>query len=44
MTFTIAVSAQLGQIAQLLSSPFAPEISSLRTVVSSSALRTACPE
>jgi long-chain acyl-CoA synthetase len=38
VTFTIAVSAQLGQIAQLLSSPFAPEISSLRTVVSSSAL------
>lgn len=37
-TFTIAVSAQLGQIAQLLSSPFAPETTSLRSVVSSSAL------
>lgn len=37
-TFTIAVSAQLSQIAQLLSSPFIPEISSLRSVVSSSAL------
>jgi len=38
VTFTIAVSAQLSQIAQLLSSPFVPEISSLRSVVSSSAL------
>lgn len=38
VTFTIAVSAQLGQIAELLSSPFVPEISSLRCVVSSSAL------
>lgn len=38
VTFTIAVSAQLGQIAQLLSSPFAPDTSSLRSVVSSSAL------
>lgn len=38
VTFTIAVSAQLGQIAQLLSSPFVPHISSLRSIVSSSAL------
>jgi len=38
VTFTIAVSAQLSQIAQLLSSPFAPGTSSLRCVVSSSAL------
>jgi acyl-CoA synthetase (AMP-forming)/AMP-acid ligase II len=38
VTFTIAVSAQLGQIAELLSSPYIPEISSLRSVVSSSAL------
>lgn len=38
VTFTIAVSAQLGQIVQLLSSPFAPDTSSLRCVVSSSAL------
>ena len=38
VTFTIAVSAQLSQIAQLLSSPFIPEISSLRSIVSSSAL------
>jgi acyl-CoA synthetase (AMP-forming)/AMP-acid ligase II len=37
-TFTIAVSAQLSQIAQLLSSPYAQETSSLRCVVSSSAL------
>ncbi len=37
-TFTIAVSAQLGQIAQLLSSPFAPDITSFRSIVSSSAL------
>ena len=38
VTFTIAVSAQLGQIAQLLSSPFAPDITSFRSIVSSSAL------
>lgn len=38
VTFTIAVSAQLGQIAQLLSSPFVPDIKSIRSVVSSSAL------
>ncbi|MBH1942485.1 acyl--CoA ligase [Mobilitalea sibirica] len=38
VTFTIAVSAQLSQIAELLSSPFIPEIDSLRCVVSSSAL------
>lgn len=38
VTFTIAVSAQLSQIAELLSSPFIPEISSLRCLVSSSAL------
>lgn len=38
VTFTIAVSAQLNQIADLLSSPFMPEISSLRCIVSSSAL------
>lgn len=38
VSFTIAVSAQLNQIADLLSSPFIPEISSLRCVVSSSAL------
>lgn len=38
VTFTIAVSAQLSQIVQLLSSPFIPEISSLRSIVSSSAL------
>lgn len=38
VTFTIAVSAQLSQIAQLLSSPFAPGTASLRCVVSSSAL------
>lgn len=38
VTFTIAVSAQLSQIVQLLSSPFASETSSLRCVVSSSAL------
>ncbi len=37
-TFTIAVSAQLNQIAELLSSPFIPEIESLRCIVSSSAL------
>ncbi len=38
VTFTIAVSAQLGQIVQLLSSPFAPDITSFRSIVSSSAL------
>ena len=38
VTFTIAVSAQLNQVSQLLSSPFVPEISTLRCVVSSSAL------
>lgn len=38
VTFTIAVSAQLSQIVQLLSSPFVPQVSSLRSVVSSSAL------
>ena len=38
VTFTIAVSAQLSQIAELLSSPFIPDIDSLRCVVSSSAL------
>lgn len=38
VTFTIAVSAQLSQVAQLFSSPFMPEIDSLRCVVSSSAL------
>ena len=38
VTFTIAVSAQLSQIAQLISSPFAPDTTILRAVVSSSAL------
>lgn len=38
VTFTIAVSAQLAQIAQLISSPYAPEIESLRCIVSSSSL------
>lgn len=38
VTFTIAVSAQLRQIAKLLSSPFKPNITSLRSVVSSSEL------
>lgn len=38
VTFTIAVSAQLGQIAELLSSSCAPKIRSLRCIVSSSAL------
>jgi acyl-CoA synthetase (AMP-forming)/AMP-acid ligase II len=38
VTFTIAVSAQLSQVAELLSSPFAPELPHLRAVVSSSAL------
>lgn len=38
VTFTIAVSAQLNQISAELSGPDAPEIESLRCVVSSSAL------
>lgn len=38
VTFTIAVSAQLAQISQMLSDSFEPEISSLRCIVSSSAL------
>ena len=38
VTFTIAVSAQLSQMVELLSSPFVPEIDSLRCIVSSSAL------
>lgn len=38
VTFTIAVSAQLAQMVELLSSPFVPEIKSLRCIVSSSAL------
>ena len=38
VTFTIAVSVQLAQLAELLFSPFVPEIDSLRCVVSSSAL------
>lgn len=38
VTFTIAVSAQLSQIAQLISSPLAPDTTTLRSVVSSSAL------
>ena len=38
VTFTIAVSAQLSQIAQIMSSPFAADISSMRSIVSSSAL------
>ncbi len=37
-TFTIAVSAQLAQILELLKKPDAPQISSFRSVVSSSAL------
>lgn len=36
VTFTICDSSQLSQISQLLLSPFVPEISSLRTIVSSS--------
>lgn len=40
VTFTIAVSAQLSQISQLLSDSVVPEISTLRCVVSSSALLT----
>lgn len=38
VTFTIAVSAQLSQVSQLLSSPFLPDIDSLRCLVSSSSL------
>lgn len=38
VTFTIAVSAQLSQVSQLLSSPFLPDIDSLRCMVSSSSL------
>lgn len=38
VTFTIAVSSQLSQVAEFLTSPFLPEISSLRCIVSSSAL------
>ncbi|MEG0505122.1 MAG: fatty acid--CoA ligase family protein, partial [Raoultibacter sp.] len=38
VTFTIAVSAQLAQILELLKQPDAPSTSSLRAVVSSSAL------
>ena len=37
-TFTIAVSAQLAQILELLKKPGAPEITSFRSIVSSSAL------
>ena len=37
-TFTIAVSAQLAQILELLSQPEAPSIDSFRSIVSSSAL------
>ena len=37
-TFTIAVSAQLAQILDLLKQPGAPEITSFRSIVSSSAL------
>lgn len=38
VTFTIAVSSQLSQIAEFLTSPFLPEINTLRCIVSSSAL------
>ncbi|WP_411337996.1 class I adenylate-forming enzyme family protein [Ruminococcus gauvreauii] len=38
VTFTIAVSAQLSQIAQIMSSPFAADLSGMRSIVSSSAL------
>lgn len=38
VTFTIAVSAQLNQVSQLLSSPFLPETDSLRSIVSSSSI------
>ena len=37
-TFTIAVSAQLAQILELLKQPDAPKITSFRSIVSSSAL------
>jgi len=38
VTFTIAVSAQLNQVSQLLSSPYVPVIDSMRCIVSSSSL------
>ena len=38
VTFTIAVSAQLSQMVQLMSSPYAPDLTSMRSIVSSSAL------
>lgn len=38
VSFTIAVSSQLSQIAEFLTSPFLPEIDTLRCIVSSSAL------
>jgi len=38
ITFTIAVSAQLSQISQIISSPFSPSVESLRCIVSSSSL------
>ena len=38
VTFTIVVSAQLSQMVQLMSSPFAPDLSTMRSIVSSSAL------
>lgn len=38
VTFTVAVSSQLAQIAAILSSPFSPQIVSLRCIASSSAL------
>ncbi len=38
ITFTIADASQLSMISQLLSSPFAPEIKSLRCLVSSSSI------
>lgn len=38
VSFTIAVSSQLSQIAEFLTSPFLPEINTLRCIVSSSAL------
>ena len=38
VTFTIAVSSQLRQISEVLTSPYLPEIGSLRCIASSSAL------
>lgn len=38
VTFTIAVSSQLNKIVEVLTSPFLPDITSLRCIVSSSAL------